>query len=515
MDTYQYKYGDRPLEGYTIQRAAGRGGFGEVYYAISDSGRQVALKAVQTYEQIELRGISQCMNLKSPHLVTIFDVKYNDQGKPFVIMEYVSGPSLADLLKEAPGGLGTQKAAFFLREIGKGLSFLHECGIVHRDLKPGNIFYENGYVKIGDYGLTKAISTGARDSQTVMIGSLKYMAPEVGAGRYDRSIDIYALGVLLYEMLTGQVPFLGSSPAEILMKHMTAAPDLTNIEEPFARVIRKALAKDPAERYQSVQEMVEDVFGTEHVRNSVSQFAPEELSVVAERIAQKMQGASVRADAPHVRREVPHCGWCCCSWFFKRVWTKRFRIPIVVLLIAGTTAVGGSLAVSWHARHQRQMLDIDVIAARTAAEAGNMKIVLDLLGKYPGHAALADLRVTAFKKLQPTYVSVAGRRSDRELDKLLNRRVRARGVMVWDLSPRNDGHLWSCIQAQMSETDYRYLQLFFPKGAATVADLQKEGLVKGARVQVYGFLTKVDKHILSKDEYGLSPLEGWEVADCE
>jgi serine/threonine protein kinase len=295
MDTYQYKYGDRPLEGFTIQRAAGRGGFGEVYYAISDSGRQVALKAVQTYEQIEVRGISQCMNLKSPHLVTIFDVKYNDQGKPFVIMEYVSGPSLADLLKESPGGLGPQKAAFFLREIGKGLSFLHECGIVHRDLKPGNIFYENGYVKIGDYGLTKAISASQHVSHTITVGTVHYMAPEVGAGRYDRSIDIYALGILLYEMLTGQVPFLGSSPAEILMKHMTAAPDLTNIEEPFARVIRKALAKDPAERYQSVQEMVEDVFGTEHVRNSVSQFAPEELSVVAEHIAQKMQSAQAKA----------------------------------------------------------------------------------------------------------------------------------------------------------------------------------------------------------------------------
>jgi serine/threonine protein kinase/TM2 domain-containing membrane protein YozV len=295
MDTYQYKYGDRPLEGYTIQRAAGRGGFGEVYYALSDSGRQVALKAVQSYEQIEVRGISQCMNLKSPHLVTIFDVKYNDKGKPFVIMEFVSGPSLADLLKEAPGGLGTQKAAFFLREIGKGLSFLHECGIVHRDLKPGNIFYENGYVKIGDYGLTKAISASHHVSHTITVGTVHYMAPEVGAGRYDRSIDIYALGILLYEMLTGQVPFLGSSPAEILMKHMTAAPDLTNIEEPFARVIRKALAKDPAERYQSVQAMVEDVFGTEHVRNSVSQFAPEELSVVAEHIAQKMQGAQARA----------------------------------------------------------------------------------------------------------------------------------------------------------------------------------------------------------------------------
>jgi len=298
MDTYQYKYGDRPLEGFTIQRAAGRGGFGEVYYAISDSGRQVALKVVQSYEQIELRGISQCMNLKSPHLVTVFDVKYNDQGRPFVIMEFVSGPSLGDLLKESPGGLGSQKAAFFLREIGKGLSYLHECGIVHRDLKPSNIFYENGYVKIGDYGLTKAISASRHVSHTITVGTVHYMAPEIGAGRYDRSVDIYALGILLYEMLTGQVPFLGSSPAEILMKHMTAAPDLTNIEEPFARVIRRALAKDPAERYQTVQEMVEDVFGAEHVRNSVSQFAPEELSVVAEHVAQRIGAQQTRQAEP-------------------------------------------------------------------------------------------------------------------------------------------------------------------------------------------------------------------------
>ena len=151
MKQFRYKYGDQPLEGYTIQRAVGYGGFGEVYYAISDGGRQVALKEIQNYEQIELRGISQCMNLKSPHLVTIFDIKYNKENRPFVIMEYISGLSLQDLLKESPNGLGTQKAAFFLREIAKGLSFLHECGIVNRDLKPGNIFYENGYAKIGDY----------------------------------------------------------------------------------------------------------------------------------------------------------------------------------------------------------------------------------------------------------------------------------------------------------------------------------------------------------------------------
>lgn len=290
MWSFQYKHGDRPLEGYTIQRAAGRGGFGEVYYAVSDAGREVALKVVTGYEQIELRGISQCMNLKSPHLVTVFDVKYNAQGRPFVIMEYVSGPSLRQLLDENPSGLGEQKAAFFLREIAKGLTFLHECGIVHRDLKPGNIFYESGYVKIGDYGLSKAITTSQHSGQTVTVGTVHYMAPEVGAGKYDRCIDIYALGAVLYEMLTGVPPFVGASPSEVLLKHLSVQPDCKGISEPFATVIRRAMAKDPNERFQSVQEMVEAVFGAEHVQQSMSVFSPEELSLVAGRVARHVVG---------------------------------------------------------------------------------------------------------------------------------------------------------------------------------------------------------------------------------
>ncbi len=289
MAGFHYQHGDRPLDGYTIEHAVGRGGFGEVYYAVSDSGREVALKAIQGYEQIEIRGVSQCMNLKSPHLVSIFDIRDANDGTPFVIMEYVSGPSLRELLNDSPAGLGTQKAAFFLRELAKGLTYLHDRGIVHRDLKPGNIFYEDGYVKIGDYGLSKAMSASMHSGQTITVGTVHYMAPEVGQGRYDRSIDIYALGVLLYEMLTGQVPYFGSSHGEILMKHLTAEPDLTHVEEPFARAIRKALAKDPGERYASVQEMVEDVFGAAHIQESVSHFSPDSLSMVAERAGRKVQ----------------------------------------------------------------------------------------------------------------------------------------------------------------------------------------------------------------------------------
>jgi len=289
MPAFRFKHGDRPLDGYTIQRGIGRGGFGEVYYALSDSGREVAIKAIQTFEEIELRGTGQCMNLKSPHLVTIFDVKRNEEAVPFVIMEYVAGPSLRGLLDDAPAGLGPQKAAFFLREIGKGLTFLHDCGIVHRDLKPANIFYENGYVKIGDYGLSKAIGAGQHSAQTITVGTVHYMAPEVGAGHYDKAIDIYALGAVLYEMLTGQVPFLGGSAGEILMKHLTAEPRLEGIEEPFRTVIRKAMAKDAKERYGNVQEMVEAVFGAEHVRQSVSCFSPDHLSMVAERVARRVE----------------------------------------------------------------------------------------------------------------------------------------------------------------------------------------------------------------------------------
>lgn len=288
MWDFQYKHGDRPLDGYTIQRGAGRGGFGEVYYAVSDSGREVALKAILGYEQIELRGITQCMNLKSPHLVSIFDVKHNAQGRPFVIMEFVNGPSLRQLLDESPAGLGEQKAAFFLREIAKGLSYLHDNGIVHRDLKPGNIFLEDGIVKIGDYGLSKAMSATQHSAQTVTVGTVHYMAPEVGVGKYNRGIDIYALGAVLYEMLTGTVPFVGASPSEVLMKHLSAEPDLRNVSEPFASAIRRAMAKDPARRFASVQEMVEAVFGSEHVRQSVSVFSPNDLSMVAGRVARNV-----------------------------------------------------------------------------------------------------------------------------------------------------------------------------------------------------------------------------------
>src|SRR5262249_59967473 len=123
-----------------------------------------------------------------------------------------------------------------------------------RDLKPGQLFVEAGLVKIGDYGLSKFISARRRSGQNESIGTVHYMAPEVANGKYGREIDLYALGVIFYQMLTGRPPFDGETAAEILMKHLTATADVGGLPEPFAGVITRLLHKDPAQRYGSGEE---------------------------------------------------------------------------------------------------------------------------------------------------------------------------------------------------------------------------------------------------------------------
>lgn len=274
---YTFKHGDRPLDDFTIQRAVGRGGFGEVYYAISDGGREVALKYLRENPDVELRGVSHCINLKSPHLVSIFDVKKNADGEYFIVMEYCSGPSLRDLLIAEPRGFSPDKAAFFAREIAKGLAYLHDRGIVHRDLKPGNIFFDDGYVKIGDYGLSKFMSVSRHSAQTASVGTVHYMAPEIGSGNYSKGVDIYALGVMLYEMLLGKVPFEGGTMAEVLMKHLMTQPQLDELPAPFGRVIRKALEKDPKDRYQTVDDMIDEMLSGEEIQKSLAGFSAKSL----------------------------------------------------------------------------------------------------------------------------------------------------------------------------------------------------------------------------------------------
>ena len=171
-------------------------------------------------------------------------------------MEYATGESLEDVVRRHPAGLPVEDAVEWMQGIAAGVAYLHDHGIVHRDLKPGNIFLDDGQVKLGDYGLSKFISCSRRSGQTESIGTVHYMAPEVANGRYGKEIDIYALGIILYEMLTGRVPFEGESVGEVLMKHLTAEPSLAEVPAAYREVIGRALAKDPTRRFTSVAEMV-------------------------------------------------------------------------------------------------------------------------------------------------------------------------------------------------------------------------------------------------------------------
>src|SRR5947209_6488711 len=256
---FTYGSGSRPLDGYTIKRGVGKGGFGEVYFAVSDGGKEVALKLVRGDGEVELRGIAQCLNLKHHNLVALFDLRTDRDGNQWVVMEYVAGEPLHAVLGRHPKGLPRELTQQWFTALARAVGYLHDHGIVHRDLKPANIFIENGVVKVGDYGLCKSMSSSQRSAQTQSVGTVHYMAPEISTGNYNRQIDVYACGVLLYEMLTGRVPFEGESAGEILMKHLTTPPDLAKVPAPHVHVVGKALAKDPAHRYRTMAEMARDV----------------------------------------------------------------------------------------------------------------------------------------------------------------------------------------------------------------------------------------------------------------
>ena len=258
---FSYPSGSKPLEGYTIKRGIGIGGFGEVYFALSDAGKEVALKKIQRNLDVELRGVRQCLNLKHVNLISLWDIKINEYGESWVVMEYVPGPSLRDTVEANPDGMPEDEVKTWFSSTASGVAYLHEHGIVHRDLKPGNIFCDSDeqVIKIGDYGLSKFISCSRRSGQTESVGTFHYMAPEIGKGIYGKEIDVYALGIILFEMLTGDVPFDGESSQEIIMKHLTAEPDLSAAPDEFRDLIAKSLRKDPELRYDTVQEMVADL----------------------------------------------------------------------------------------------------------------------------------------------------------------------------------------------------------------------------------------------------------------
>lgn len=254
-----YRSGQRPLDGYTIKRGVGQGGFGEVYFAVSDGGKEVALKLLRGQSDAELRGISHCLNLKHPNLVHLYDLREDDRGDRWVVMEYVFGESLAQVINRHPNGLPLDLVREWFVALARGVGYLHDQGVVHRDLKPANIFVEHGQLKVGDYGLSRRMSGSQGGEMTRGVGTPHYMAPEIKNGNYTRTIDIYACGVILFETLTGHPPFDGETPGEVLMKQQLDSPDLSKCPAAFVPVLEKALDKNPVRRFATMPEFARAV----------------------------------------------------------------------------------------------------------------------------------------------------------------------------------------------------------------------------------------------------------------
>src|SRR5271166_2413907 len=255
---------NRTIGRYHIEGLLGTGAMGEVYRAHDPViDRAVAIKVVRP-ELISGSGAEQWLQRfrrearaagrrSHPNIVAIFDIG-DDDGRPFLAMEFVDGRSLDAILKES-APLDPGRSVAIIAQVLSALGFAHESGIVHRDVKPSNIMVlQNGQVKVADFGIAR-IDTSDLTIVGDLLGTPAYMAPEQLSGApVDYRTDLFAAGVILFEMLTGVKPFRGKSITEIMSFMETRGPEDIRALNPavpvsLKRVIAKALAFDPAERY--------------------------------------------------------------------------------------------------------------------------------------------------------------------------------------------------------------------------------------------------------------------------
>jgi beta-lactam-binding protein with PASTA domain len=256
---------------YRIVRKLGSGGMANVYLAEDQElGRRVAIKILndrhagdEQFVERFRREAKNAAGLSHPNIVSIYD-RGEAEGTYYIAMEYLSGKSLKELILER-GPAPVSVAVDYARQILAALRFAHRNGIVHRDIKPHNVLVDaEGHAKVTDFGIARAGASQMTEEGSI-IGTAQYLSPEQARGtQVDQTSDLYSLGIVLYEMLTGTVPFTGDSPVEIAMKHLSATPpSLTTTRQDVPRsldqVVLRALAKDPAARYQSAEEMDADL----------------------------------------------------------------------------------------------------------------------------------------------------------------------------------------------------------------------------------------------------------------
>ena len=264
--------GQKINDRYQIIRTIGEGGMANVYLAhdiILD--RDVAVKVLRgdlAHDEKFVRRFQReaisASSLSHPNIVEMYDVG-EDDGNYYIVMEYIDGKTLKNLIKKR-GALTLPEVIDIMLQLTSAVMCAHDSYIIHRDIKPHNIIItEDGIAKVTDFGIAKAVSNSTITAFGTTIGSVHYFSPEHARGGYtDAKSDLYSLGVVMYEMLTGRVPFDADTPVSIALKHMQEKPIepiKLNPTIPYAvnKIIMKAMEKDPNERYQSATEMLKDL----------------------------------------------------------------------------------------------------------------------------------------------------------------------------------------------------------------------------------------------------------------
>ncbi len=273
----------RKIGRYEVKSELGRGGMATVFLAADPLiGRDVAVKVLPReflhdpnfrgrFER-EARTIAM---LEHPAIVPIYDFGEQD-GQPYLVMRYMKGGTLGDLIKQGP--IPVDEAADILKRLGAALDHAHSRGVIHRDLKPGNILFdETGHPFLSDFGIVKLAQATATFTGESIIGTPAYMSPEQvhGDKEIDGRSDIYTLGVILFEMLTGQMPYRAETPAKLMMAHvLNPVPRIHDVRPDLPQgaddIIGKALAKSPDERFSTASDLTVALEDTLHGRPAAS-----------------------------------------------------------------------------------------------------------------------------------------------------------------------------------------------------------------------------------------------------
>src|SRR5437867_8460792 len=256
---------------YRILRKLGTGGMANVYLAEDEVlGRRVAIKILndrhagddQFVERFR-REAKNAASLSHPNIVSIYD-RGEAEGSYYIAMEYLDGRTLKErLVRNGPPPIPI--AIDYARQVLAAIGFAHRNGIVHRDIKPHNVVVgRDGRLKVTDFGIARSGASQMTEAGSI-IGTAQYLSPEQARGaNVDTTSDLYSMGVVLYELLTGEVPFSGDAAVEIAMKHLSQVPKPPSelrpeIPHDLDSVVLRALAKDPADRYQSAEQMDADL----------------------------------------------------------------------------------------------------------------------------------------------------------------------------------------------------------------------------------------------------------------